>query len=42
MQTSTGELGSLMIAINESEKDTLETARDWMNANEYVIGDWIP
>ncbi len=42
MQMNTGELGSLMVAINESDKDTLEAARDWMNANEDVIADWIP
>ncbi len=42
MSLSTSELGSLMVAINESDKDTLEAARDWMNANEEVIADWIP
>ena len=42
MSLTNSELGSLMVAINESDKDTLEAARDWMNANEDVVADWIP
>ena len=42
MHLTNSELGSLMVAINESDKDTLEAARDWMNENEDVIADWIP
>jgi glycine betaine/proline transport system substrate-binding protein len=41
MSLSTGELGSLMVAINESDKNTLEAARDWMNENEDTVADWI-
>lgn len=42
MQMTNAELGSLMVAIKESKKDTLEAARDWMNENEDVVSDWIP
>ena len=42
MQLTNSELGSLMVAINESKKDTLDAARDWMNENEAVIAKWLP
>lgn len=42
MQLTNEELGSLMVAIKESNKDTLEAARDWMKENETVVADWIP
>ena len=42
MQLNNSELGSLMVAINESKKDTLDAARDWMNENEAVIAKWLP
>ena len=41
MSLTTAELGALMVAINESDKNTLEAARDWMNENEDVVADWI-
>lgn len=41
MNLTNPELGSLMVAIAESDKDTLEAARDWMNENEDVVADWI-
>ena len=31
-----------MVAINESKKDTLDAARDWMNENETVVARWLP
>ena len=42
MQLNNSELGSLMVAINESKKDTLDAARDWMNENEAVVAKWLP
>jgi ABC-type proline/glycine betaine transport system substrate-binding protein len=42
MQLNNSELSSLMVAINESKKDTLDAARDWMNENEAVIAKWLP
>ena len=42
MQLTNSELGSLMVAINESKKDTLDAARDWMNENETVVARWLP
>ena len=42
MQLNNSELGSLMVAINESKKDTLDAARDWMNENETVVARWLP
>ena len=42
MQLTNSELGSLMVAINESKKDTLDAARDWMKENEAVVAKWLP
>lgn len=42
MRLTNSELGSLMVAINESKKDTLDAARDWMQANDKVVARWIP
>ena len=42
MQLTNSELGSLMVAINESKKDTLDATRDWMNENETVVARWLP
>jgi glycine betaine/proline transport system substrate-binding protein len=42
MSISNSDLGSLMVHINESNLDTLEAAREWMNENEDVVADWIP
>ena len=42
MQLNNSELGSLMVAINESKKDTLDAARDWMKENEAVVAKWLP
>lgn len=42
MRLTNSELGSLMVAINESKKDTLEAARDWMRENDAVVSAWIP
>ena len=36
------ELSGLMAFIADSDKDTLEAAREWMNDNESVFADWIP
>ncbi len=41
MELTTAEVGSLMVAIRESDKDTEEAARDWMMENEDVVADWI-
>ncbi len=41
MYLTNSELGSLMVAIAESKKDTLEAAREWMNNNSEVVSDWI-
>lgn len=42
MELNNEELSSLMVAIKESKKSTLEAARDWMHANEAVVVKWIP
>jgi ABC-type proline/glycine betaine transport system substrate-binding protein len=31
-----------MVFIKESNKSTLEAAREWMNAHEDVVIPWIP
>lgn len=36
------QLGGLMGEIAESEKDPLETAREWMNENEELVNSWLP
>ncbi|MGI5892009.1 MAG: glycine betaine ABC transporter substrate-binding protein [Bacillota bacterium] len=36
------ELGDLMGAIDDSDKEPLETAREWMNANADLINSWLP
>ena len=38
---SDGELGDLMGAIEDSDKEPLEVARTWMNENEELINSWI-
>ncbi len=38
---SDGELGDLMGAIEDSDKEPLEVARAWMNENEELINSWI-
>ncbi len=42
MSMTNSDLGSLMVHINESNLNTLEAAREWMNQNEDVVADWIP
>ncbi len=42
MKLTNSEVGSLMVAIRESEKETLEAAREWKDNNEDVWSDWIP
>lgn len=36
------ELGDLMGAIEDSDEDPLEVAREWMNENEELVDSWIP
>ncbi len=36
------QLADLMLQVEESDKDVLEVARDWMNENEDVVLSWIP
>ncbi|MDY7029213.1 MAG: glycine betaine ABC transporter substrate-binding protein, partial [Spirochaetota bacterium] len=36
------ELGSLMVAIEESDEDIEDVARQWMNDNMDVVEKWIP
>jgi glycine betaine/proline transport system substrate-binding protein len=42
MEITTEEVGSLMVAIQESNLDTLEAARQWKEENESVWRSWIP
>jgi glycine betaine/proline transport system substrate-binding protein len=42
LRVTTGEIGALMVAIRESEANTLEAAREWKNNNQDVWQDWIP
>ena len=42
MEITNSEIGSLMVAIRESDLDTLEAAREWKQENEDVWSDWIP
>lgn len=42
MELTNEEISSLMVAIRESDAETLEAARQWMNENEDVVADWIP
>ncbi|MFP4113947.1 MAG: glycine betaine ABC transporter substrate-binding protein [Spirochaetota bacterium] len=42
MELTNPEIGSLMVAIRESNLDTLEAAREWKQENENVWSDWIP
>ena len=42
MELSTSEVGSLIVAISESNLSTLEAAREWKDANRDVWGDWVP
>jgi len=36
------ELGGLMGAISDSDKDPLEVAKEWMKENEELVNSWIP
>lgn len=36
------QLGSLMADIQNSDKEPLEVAREWMNKNEELVNSWIP
>ncbi|NIQ11742.1 MAG: glycine/betaine ABC transporter, partial [Gammaproteobacteria bacterium] len=36
------QLASLMLAVKESEDDTMTAVRQWMNQNEEVVSAWIP
>jgi ABC-type proline/glycine betaine transport system substrate-binding protein len=42
MRLTNAEIGSLMVAIRESDAETLEAARQWKQENEDVWSDWIP
>jgi glycine betaine/proline transport system substrate-binding protein len=42
MSFTSAQLGDLMLAVEESDKNILETARDWMNANDDLIESWLP
>ncbi len=42
MEVNTEEIGDLMVHIRESNLDTLEAAREWMNANRGVWEGWLP
>jgi len=42
MILNTEQVGSLMVAIRQSDKDIDGAVRDWMSKNEDVITPWIP
>ncbi len=42
MEVTTEEIGELMVHIRESNLETLEAAREWMNANRGVWEGWLP
>ncbi len=42
MKLTNEQLSSLMVAMKESNKDTLEAASDWMHEHEDVVDAWIP
>jgi len=42
MYLTDAELSDLMIQINESDEDVAVVAKQWMEANEDVVSDWIP
>lgn len=42
MEVTTEEIGDLMVHIRESNLETLEAAREWMNANRGVWEGWLP
>ena len=42
MEVNTEEIGDLMVHIRESNLETLEAAREWMNANRGVWEGWLP
>ena len=42
MNMTTEELGSLMVAINESNSDEESAAREWLKDHEDVVSDWVP
>jgi glycine betaine/proline transport system substrate-binding protein len=39
---TTEEVGSLMLAVRESDADPIESTREWMEENQDVWQDWIP
>ncbi|MCF7946668.1 MAG: glycine betaine ABC transporter substrate-binding protein [Spirochaetia bacterium] len=39
---TTDQLADLMLKVEQSDKDVLEVARDWMNENEDVVEAWLP
>ncbi len=41
MKLSNSEIGSLMVAIRESDRSEEEAAREWMNSNKDVVSAWI-
>jgi glycine betaine/proline transport system substrate-binding protein len=42
MKLTNDELSSLMVALKESDKDTLAAAYDWMHDHEEVVSAWLP
>lgn len=42
MEMTNAEISDLMVAIRESNLDTLEAAREWKQANPDAWSDWIP
>lgn len=42
MSLTNDEISSLMVGINNSDKNTLEAAYDWMHEHEDVVAKWIP
>ena len=41
MKLTNSEVGSLMVAIRESDKNEEDAAREWLNSNKEVVADWI-
>lgn len=41
MKLTNSEVGSLMVAIRESDKNEEDAAREWLNSNKEVVADWV-
>ena len=42
MYLTDAELSDLMLQVKESDEDVSVVAKQWMEANEDVVSDWIP